>query len=221
MNGYSEYIAINENCIISINTKNDILEYALVEPLYVAINLVKRISPNKNDRIAIIGNGTIGLLTAFYLWSIDYKNICIYARNTKGVRKQFAESLGIRTRNYNEIVESDFQKFNKIVNTAPYETMPGIIKHASPHAFITFNGYNENNLIPLDMKIWHVKNLTISPSFPHPQTDFSGSIKIIETYRKKLSSLITCVFTLNEAPKAFEAMKSKKIDFIKVLIKGT
>jgi len=219
-NGYSEYIAIDKKCILNIDSQSDNLEYVLVEPLYVAINLAKRVMPDKDDFLAIIGNGTIGLLSAFYLWLIGCKNISIYDRRTQGIRREFAKSLGIRTHNYNEVIKSDLSKSNKIINTAPYETMPEIINNASPYTTITFNGINKNNCIPLNMDTWHFKNLTISPSFPHPQSDFSEAMKIADNYDKKLAMLITHIFSIDEAPKAFGLMKEKRIDFIKVLIRG-
>ena len=107
-----------------------------------------------------------------------------------------------------------------IINTAPYETMSEIINNSNPYSVITFNGINSNNKITLDMDTWHFKNLTISPSFPHPQNDFSEAIEIVKTHGKKLNMLITHVFSLNEVPKVYELMKTKKIDFIKILIRG-
>ncbi|MDR2720307.1 MAG: alcohol dehydrogenase catalytic domain-containing protein [Nitrososphaerota archaeon] len=220
-NGYSEYITIDKKCILQINAQNDKLEYSLIEPLNVAINLVKRISPDNDDVFAIIGNGTIALLSVFYLWLMGYRKMSIYARNTYGIRQQFAESLGAETYDYNKTVKSDLLRSNKIINTAPYETMPVIINNASPYTTITFNGISKNSCIPLDMDTWHFKNLTISPSFPHPQNDFLEAIKIVESHGEKLASLITHVFPLVETPKAFQLMKNKEIDFIKVLIRGT
>jgi len=220
INGYSEYIAIDEKCILLIPAQDNKLEYALIEPLYVAMNLAKKVSPNKEDIFAIIGNGTIGLLTTFYLWLNGCKNINIYARNTQGVRCQFADSLGLRTYDYNEIVKRDFQSANKIINTAPYETMSEVINNASPDTIISFNGISRNCRITLDMDTWHFKNLTICASFPHPQTNFSEAMKIVDTHSERLASLITHTFSLEETPKVFELMKSKKIDFIKVLIKA-
>lgn len=217
-NGYSEYITIDKKCIIHINEQNDRLEYALIEPLYVAINLAKRVLPYREDVFVVIGNGTIGLLSVFYLWLVGCRNISLYARNTKGIRCQFAESLGVKTYDYNESIKSDLFKANKIINTAPYETMTEIINNASPYTNITFNGISKNSCVTLDMNIWHFKNLTISPSFPHPQSDFSESIKIVEAYGNKLASLITHVFPLYEIPKAFKLMKNKEQDFIKILI---
>lgn len=221
INGFSEYIVVDKRCVLPVNAQSDMLEYALVEPLNVAINLVNRVSPDKDDVFAIIGNGTIGLLTVFYLWLTGYGNISVYARRTQGIRCQFAESLGVKTYNYNETVRNDMRKANKIINTAPYETMPVIMEHAGPYTVITFNGISKNSLVTLDMANWHFKNLTISPSFPHPQNDFSEAIKIVEANGKMLRTMVTHVFSLDETPKAFELMKNKEVDYIKVLIRGS
>lgn len=220
-NGYSEYIVVDRNCILQIDAQSDKLEYALIEPLYVAINLVKRVSPDKGDAFAIIGNGSIGLLTVFYLWLNGHKNISVFARTTCGLRRQFTDSMGIRTYDYNESINSHLFKSNKIINTAPYETMPEIIKSASPYSLITFNGISKNNRVMIEMDTWHFKSLTISPSFPHPQNDFAESMGIVDTYGEKLALLITHVFPLDEMPKVFELMRNKKVDYIKILIRSS
>lgn len=219
INGFSDFIEIDEKCIIPLSQRKERVEYVLVEPLYVAMGLVDRILPMHGDNFAIIGNGTIGLLAAFYLWTLGYKNITIFARRTEGIGSTFASSIGIETKNLFETC-SDLRLSNKIVNTAPYETLNLIIRNACPYSTITFNGINEKTKIMIDANVWHYKNLTISPVFLHPQVNFTTSIKLIEIYGDKLKQIITHIFPLHEKIEALELMKARKIDYIKVVIKG-
>jgi len=219
-NGYSEYIAVDNKCVINIDAQDDDLEYVLVEPLNVAINLVKRISPSKDDKIAIIGNGSIGLLAVFYLSLIGCNNVSIYARTPVGIRSQVAEIFGAKTYCYSEAAKEGVSKANKIINTAPYNTMSEIINYANPFSTITFNGISENTRVLLDMDVWHFKNITISPSFPHPQDTFFEAVKVMKLYKENLKLMITHVFPLNDISLAYELMKYKKEEYIKILISG-
>jgi L-iditol 2-dehydrogenase len=218
-NGFSDYIVIDKRCVIFIDEETEFLEYILAEPLNVAINLVNRVNPEQDDSFLIVGNGTIGLLSAFYLRSLGCENITIMARTTDGIRKQFTESLGVETYRYDEGLSNALCESNKIINTAPYETMNDIINNALPHSVITFNGISKNVQVTLDINTWHFKNLTISPSFPHPQCEFKEAIALIREHHLKLSPLITHTFSLQEMNHALRLMKHKEIDYIKVLIK--
>lgn len=218
INGFSEIIAVDKKNIVDINTPNCDLSYVLTEPLYVAINLVNQIIPQANDNIAIVGNGTIGLLAAFYLRDVGCNNVTLFARNFSGNRGMFAELLGVKTILYPSIV-NELKKYNKIIDTAPYETVNDIIENAGDHSCITFNGINSKNRILINMQSWHFKNLSINPSFPHPQTDFLLPIELIKKHNNILKNAITHIVNIQEAPKILEQMKNGELDCIKVVVK--
>lgn len=216
-NGFSDYITIDKRSIIAIGEGLLDYIYTLSEPLYVALNLVNRISPNTHDRIAILGNGTISLLCAFYLYINGYKNISIYARNWSKARKEYCLLRGIHIKCFDELQEEIIDA-NKIIVTTPYKTMSTVIKAAPAYAIVTFNGINNDSRILIDMSMWHFKNITISPSFPHPQISFEEAIRIIKKYKTELQPIITDVYELSNISNAFEYISTNK-EHIKVLIK--
>ena len=65
INGFSNEILVDKNSIITIDNVD--IVYSLIEPLYVANSLIKHIMPSKDSVYSIIGNGTIGLLSAFLI----------------------------------------------------------------------------------------------------------------------------------------------------------
>lgn len=216
INGYSKYAIIPMENQIHLNLNKPMVEDVLIEPLYVAINLVNRVFSD-NKKVAIIGNGTIGLLCAFYL-NYKYQNeATIFARSDTEARKKFAQQVSAKTLHYNQL-KNYLHKFDCIINTAAYETMSEVIKYCKPNSRITFNGISSPNEVSLNMNLWHIKNLNIYPSFPHPQTDFSEAITSIKKNRTLLSNLITHVYDLSKIEEAFEMMKNSK-DYIKVVIK--
>lgn len=218
INGFSEYISVDKRCIVPLECEDIGVEFTLIEPLYVAINLVRRINPEQDNRIAILGNGTIGLLCAYYLHLLGCNDVFVLARSKTNRRVQFASGIGVKTFDYDQIGEI-LPTAEKIINTAAYITMVDVIRFAQPYAQITFNGISKETVVSLDMIKWHFKNLSISPSFPHPQSDFSEAFSIIRAHGKDLKQIITDIFSIEELPRAYDAMNASEKEHIKVIIK--
>lgn len=217
-NGFSEFVTANKNCIFEVpEIINPSPVYVLVEPMYVAMRLVDKLCPSVNDSVAIIGNGTIAILAAIYLSSLGVNNIGVFCRNERTTRHSVLEENGICCVNNSGKLEL-LCNFNKIINTAPYYTMDDVILNSAPHSFITFNGISTPSRVSLDMQNWHFKNITISPSFPHPQESFDLAYSFVRNHETRLSRLITHVIGIKEAPAFLEKMKRKEIDYVKVVI---
>jgi len=219
INGFSEYIAININGLVLLKYDNMIESDILIEPMYVAMSLVNRLSPAPYDQVAIIGNGTIGLLSALYLMTKGVKHITLFGRRTMSKKMDIGRKWGLECHSYDDL-PNYLSNCNKIINTADYSTMRDVILCSAPFSDITFNGISEKSLVPLDMDVWHFKNLTISPSFPHPQQSFDGAVEFIQDKRMLLSSLITHEYPLDEGEKAFDTLMRSRDDCIKVVIKN-
>ena len=216
-NGFSNKIVVNEKSIIDINDDFDIV-YALVEPLYVANSLIKHIYPTNNSIYTIIGNGTIGLLSAFLIKKKYNAEVRIVGRRNPPSRDSFMNMINTKYYDFNNI-EAALSGSEKIIITTPYSTIPNILKIADSYSNITFNGISKETCINIEMDKWHFKNLNIWPSFPHPQNSFEEEIKIIEENKEILRNIITNIYDLGQIEEAFHALDDKKQDNIKVLIK--
>lgn len=216
-NGFSMYVTADRKCVHEIADRVPTPVDVLVEPAYVAMHLAKRVQPAVEDGIAIIGNGTIAILTAFYLRCSGMKNISVFCRDGSTVRGRALEEFGLRCECYEENL-ARLSDYNKIINTAPYATMDRIIANAAPHSVITFNGISTPGVVSLDLQSWHFKNLDIFPSFPHPQVSFEKAFQFVRQQEAYLSKLITHVIGLQEVPEFLDRMQKKKVDYIKVVI---
>jgi len=216
-NGFSKYLVADRKCIYEIADRAMAPVDVLVEPTYVAMHLAERVQPTEGDGIAIIGNGTIAILTAFYLRDCGMKNVGVFCRDSSPVRRRILEEYGFCCERYEENL-TRISKYNKIINTAPYATMDRIIANAAPHSVITFNGISTPGVVSLDLQSWHFKNLNIFPSFPHPQVSFEKAFRFARQQEACLSKLITHVIGLQEVPEFLDRMQKKKVDYIKVVI---
>lgn len=217
INGFSNKVFVDNNSIISINEKELDLVYALVEPLYVANNLIKHINPSSDSVYTVVGNGTIGLLSAFLLKKKYNTEVRILGRRNSKSREDFIKKIEAKYYNFNDM-EKSLNGSNKIIITTPYNTIPKILKEVECYSNITFNGISKETKIELEMDKWHFKNLCIWPSFPHPQSDFKEELKIIKENKDILRRIITDVYDLDNIEEAFKLL-NKKQDTIKVLVK--
>lgn len=217
INGFSNKVFVDNNSIIYINEKELDLVYALVEPLYVANNLIKHINPSNNSSYTVVGNGTIGLLSAFLIKEKYNSEVRIVGRRNTQSREKFIKKIDAKYYDLNNIKKA-LNESGKIIITTPYNTIPDILKEVESYSNITFNGISKETKIELEMDKWHFKNLCIWPSFPHPQSDFKEEIKIIKENKDILRSIITDVYDLANIEEAFKLLNNKQ-DNIKVLVK--
>ncbi len=218
MNGFSEKIFVDTNSIIKIEDDKLDIVYALIEPLYVANNLIKHTNPTSDSIYTVVGNGTIGLLSAFLIKHKYNAEVRVVGRRNLNRRKEFINKINAKYFDFNDIGNA-LKESNKIIITTPYNTIPDILKEADSYSNITFNGISKETEIKLEMDKWHFKNLCIWPSFPHPQSEFKEEINIIKHNKDILRSIITNIYNLNDIEDAFKSLNNKKQDNIKILIK--
>ena len=217
MNGFSEKVFVDTNSIIKIDDELDIV-YALVEPLYVANNLIKHTYPKSDSIYTVVGNGTIGLLSAFLIKKLYNAEVRIVGRRNFHNREIFTNKINAKYYDFDDI-KSALSGSDKVIITSPYNTIPNILKEVDSYSNITFNGISKETKIELEMDKWHFKNLCIWPSFPHPQSDFKEEISIIKNNKDILRGIITNIYDLDDIEEAFKSLNDKTQDNIKILIK--
>ena len=103
--------------IFEINTENinvikdkNIKKYLLTANMETAVNIFWDTQAKKNDRVLVVGLGSVGLLTAFFFKLQGYKNL--YVSDTNFIKKRIAKKLDLNFINFNKI-----NKLDCIVNT--------------------------------------------------------------------------------------------------------
>ncbi len=218
INGFSNRIEVDPKCIIPLDDNLVDESYTLIEPLYVANSLIKHVEFEKNGIYTIIGNGTIGLLTAFLLKRKNVADVRIVGHRNMNKKKEFIKLINCKYYSDEEL-ENALKGSRNVIVTSPYNTISRVINLAENYANITFNGISKQTKVELNMDTWHFKNLKIWPSFPHPQSDFKEEIEILRKEKDVLKKIITGIYSLDEIETAFEDLKNKTKDNIKILIK--
>lgn len=218
MNGFSERVFVDTNSIIKIEDDEADIVYTLIEPLYVANNLIKHTNPTNDSIYTVVGNGTIGLLTAFLIIYKYNAEVRIVGRRNLHSKGEFINKVNAKYYDFNNL-KNALAGSDKVIITSPYNTIPKVLQEVDSYSNITFNGISKETKVELEMDKWHFKNLCIWPSFPHPQSDFNEEINIIKNNKDFLRSLITGIYNLDRIEEAFKSLNDKSQDNIKVLIK--
>lgn len=215
--GFSEYISVDSDCVIPLSEKEQSSTYILMEPLNVAINLVKRSEANDRDKIAVIGNAAIGLMAALYLKKSFNCDVAVFSRNKSQTRGEFCRKNSINCFSMEQIKEK-LQEYNKIICTAPYEIVPMLVENAAAHSDIVINGISDNSKNLIDLSLIHFHNLSIRGCFPHPQDEFEAARKFIGENLESMEMIITHRVPLHKIEEAFLIACHEGKEYIKIVV---
>ena len=100
-----------------LKSNNDLRKYLLTANMETAINIFWDAQAHKDDKIVILGMGSVGILTAYYYKLQKFNNVYINDNNIK--KKKFSKILGLKFINFKKIKNADV-----IINTtSDYEVL--------------------------------------------------------------------------------------------------
>jgi len=197
---------------------------ALVEPLAVCVRGTRRGRVTSGDRVAILGAGTIGLMTILTARVAGASEVAITARHAH--QREAARTLGA-DRIFEDaatmIRDAGDSRFDCVIETVGgrASTLSDAVQLARPGGIVSMLGVFEGpSAIPaLDVSL---KELTLVGSNCYgrvgPRTDFAIAVDLLQKHRSELESLVTHRFRLEEVNAAFAAAGDKRSGSIKVHI---
>jgi L-iditol 2-dehydrogenase len=200
---------------------------ALVEPLAVCVRGVRRGRVRSGDRVAILGGGTIGLMSILTARAAGASHVSITARHPH--QREAAAALG---------AESIFEDTDSLVRElgdsssdcvietvgGHAATLPDAVRLTRPGGTISMLGVFEAAaaLPALDFSL---KELTLVGSNCYgrvgSRSDFTIAIDMLRKHQGELTALVTHRFPLQEINRAFETAGDKRSRSIKVHILPT
>jgi len=206
---FTEYINLpTANCMLipdSVSNENAVF----IEPLAAALRIVQQVKFNPDKKIAILGDGKLGLLIALVLSSFGIYQISLIGRhkNKMDIIKNitnlsdFYLSTKKISNQFDYVIEATgssdgFANALEIVN--PLGTV--ILKS-------TVADYKNINLAPIVIKEINL----IGSRCGH----FKPAIMFLENFKPELDKLISAVFPIDEWENAF--MKAMEKDSVKVI----
>lgn len=186
---------------------------AMVEPTAVCLHAVKKYDLN-GKVVKVYGAGTIGLLCCMLAKERGAKQIIVFDVDAK--KMELAEKLGFKTSDSVPDVIIDASGAMPAVDSAIKEIKPfgEIIFLGNAHKDMTFSLDTYSKILR--------KQLTIKGSwnsdFKDTENDWKEVIDLISKGVIHPEALITHVYKLQDADKAFDMIKNKKETFNKVMV---
>jgi 2-desacetyl-2-hydroxyethyl bacteriochlorophyllide A dehydrogenase len=223
--GFAEYTTAHASSVFSLPDMS-FEEGTLVEPLAVAHRALAQSGAGYQDRVVIIGGGTIGQLCLAVAKGIGVKEVMITVKYPH--QAQLASDLGAdHIIDMTQVDVSDAVKdhTNGMGMDVVIETIGGakafnesttIVRKRGTVVLVA--GYFEDLEVNLSRIVWSEAIITGSNcyGFSQMQTDFQAAIDLIAEGRIPLTKLVTHRYPLTEIKEAFRVAADKSCGAVKV-----
>lgn len=227
---FAEYLAVPVwNLVLFADT----LSYeaaALCEPSAVALHATTAAHILPGDTVAVIGNGTIGLLAAMWARIRGASRVIIMGRSKE--KLQFARSLG-----FLDVVSMIDEQPNEIIRemtqgqgadialemVGSSQAISAAINSVRKGGTVVLTGNPAQDILLDRATYWKIlrSELTLhgtwNSSFNASKNDWSVALEYMSNGQLLSERLITHRFSLEESDKAFEMMQDKKTNTVKVM----
>ena len=220
---YAEQVVVHESMLLPKPTNISWQQAAMCEPLSVALHAISRTPIPLMGTVAIVGAGTIGLLTMMAARLAGAGKIIM----TDAIphRLEMAEELGadlVINIKQQDVVQTvlDFTGGRGVdvaieaVGIAPAVQQAHKITRNGGH--ITWIG-NSAKMIDLDMQEVVARELTVRGTYGF-NTEFPLALDAIASGRINVEPLIERIASLEEAPAIFQSLASGTTDLLKVIL---
>jgi len=224
--GFAEYVAVPKENLIFLPENVTYSAAAMLEPLAVAAHAVRRISPQKNETVAVCGLGTIGMLVTMLLIDLGIEDIMVIAN--KESQRLKAMELGIPRENIglkNRPIDVFFECVgsNETINWALKYTAPGgrVMLVGNPKGDMNLERDIYWKILRNQLTLMGTWNSSFSMDGFQALTspdDWKYALDRLENGRINPEKLITHRYTLEEFGNGFDIMKDKSEDYIKVMM---
>jgi len=219
---FSEYVSVPAKKCITLPKSVSFEEASLVEPLAVAVHAVHLASLEKNEAIAIIGSGAIGLMTLQVTKNKSAGKITVL--DTLDYRLALATQLGATT-TINVKKENPLQKIltdggaDTVFEAVGHqETVQQGLAMVKTGGKVIVIGMLEA-IMQLPMLDITVKEIKLQGSYGYTSDDFQQALKLIAQGKVNVKPLITHLLPLDDIKKGFEILSQGAENVIKIVLR--
>jgi len=197
---------------------------AFLEPLSVAVHAAHRIG-GKNNKVAVIGAGTIGLLVAQVLKSLGAQRVMICDMKEKRLR--LAKNLGIglavniEKQPLEDIIDSEFgpEGADCMVECAGSQSaLESAVSNARNGSRVVALGVYPTKP-KIEMGFIVERELELIGSMMYTRQDWLRAISLIKDKKVKVDPLVTHRFDFKDYPEAYRVARENSDEAVKIMIK--
>ncbi len=208
--GMADEIIVPERCLTYLPSNLDVKDTCFVEPLAVAVHGLRKAGINSNQRVAVIGGGTIGLC-AVAVARACHAEVGLDARHSQQIMAGHRLGATRLEGMYDLVIECTGTE-RAIKNSM------GLCQ--SGGKFLVFGTYWTGVDFPQLLAM--MKEITVINSYMYAESegtrDFDIAAALLSRNPEIASSIITHRFPLDEAKQAFDAARDRKSGAIKVVL---
>ncbi len=206
---FAEYITLPLSNLVEIPEEISDKEAILIEPLAAALEILEQVHIEPNSKIAVLGDGKLGLLISMVLSTTPADVVTIGKHQNK---LDILNKQGIKTKLLQDATE---EKYYDIVVEAT-GSVSGFEKSVSltkPRGILVLKSTIASEK-PLNLSMIVVDEITIVGS---RCGQFPPAIRLLKKKPFDLSELISAVYPFDEALNAFQKAQEKGV--LKVILK--
>jgi L-iditol 2-dehydrogenase len=197
-------------------------EGALIEPLTVGIWLSRRAGIGPGDRVAVVGTGTVGIVTCHMARFAGADQVVAFGR--KPFKLDLAKELGadeaieLTNIQLSEAAQevTGGKGFNVVVEAAGVPDGATLaLRLASPRARVVITGVFEGEMQTIDLNTIMPKELTVIGSLGGP-TVFDEAISLVRQGQVNITPINTHCLPLSMGPEALGMVAEGRPDLVKV-----
>jgi 2-desacetyl-2-hydroxyethyl bacteriochlorophyllide A dehydrogenase len=208
--GFAEELVVDPSLIRPLPDGMPLDLAALTEPTAVALHALDRLGTDGEQRLLIIGGGTIGIITA--AMAVE-RGLAVTVTARHRHQQNAAESVGAKLSTADSPGE-----FTRVLDTAGSQSAMDLAYNlAEPGGRIVSIGGAEWHVATSDASL--VKELSVSAAIIYTQPEFEQAIGWLAQRPELADTVITHRFSLEDALKAFETAAARgDTGAIKVMI---
>ncbi|MEN9059792.1 zinc-dependent alcohol dehydrogenase [Ponticoccus litoralis] len=224
--GIAQYLAVDEDMLFAVPEEMDNRIAALVEPMAVALRAVEQSGMGLADRIAVLGAGPIGLLTALAARQAGAASVLV--SDVDPARLALARDLGFQPVDLrHEDLSAQVQTMtggdgvDVVFECAGVADAAGdMTRIARPGGTICLTSLHKSPC-PVALLDIAFKELRLVGSRVYTREQFRRSIDLAMTLADDLERLITRTLPLSQSAQVFELIAARDEANVKVLIDCT
>lgn len=219
---FAEYMAVPATTIYKLPESLSPSVGVLAEPLAVGVHAVKKADVQKGDKVAVLGAGPIGLLTAVAARSAGAETICItdaMEHNlVAGKEIGATDAVNVKEDSIVDYVHEHVGNVDKVfitigLKSAADEALQIVKKKGKIVSIAIFEGETG-----IDLNKVFMSEIEIIGSSMYVKEDFEQAISILQEDKYPLDILTKHQFAMNEINTAMSVAQTKEDGAIKVLI---
>lgn len=219
--GFSEYVAVPVWNLILLPSSLSLISAAMLEPLSVALHAMKIGGIKKNDTVAIIGTGMIGISAGQWAYKLGAKSVTVIGRNEN--KRDLVEKCGL-----DYVVCTDNEmigQYDFVLEAVGTPSAIGLaVSGAVPGGTILLMGNPSGNItFPQDL-YWRIlrKQLTLKGTWNSTfdgenKSDWTEAVTALVNKEINVEPLVSHIFNQDKLKEGLELMFEHNTPYCKVM----